>query len=442
MPRPQPVHELTLEKPFGPSQTLQEFLDQSLEQQFPAQGPALSAPKQPEEYFIELVREPVVVHLAAGVRTYAAGPSGLAAGLDNGDIRIWSDWPCPAVTLPEAGPLAALAWDGAAPFLGAAEEGGLFFHLYDLRLCAHVDTVELSAPVKTAALSASGQWAAVVDQDRGVRIGPVQGEPLPQAGVLRFQPLALAFSPREGVLFSVDQAGWIVHWAVPDRRVLDQRLIPGGPFRRAHFQGRFLLLEPTGDGAAREQRPDAVGLVWDIPVSRVVQDKPAHLPYDLENGLLTYQPEDARWLRKMHLGRPVMRVWAAASSKVFQVHDLDGQTRCYSAADGLIRDPEQCRGEDWEELAVDAAGRFAWGRAKYALADPVLVRAGMVLYCRYLPEDRFLLWWDHADLDADLDKSGPGRGMFPVRESLRMEIPPAWTPMPPLISLHDDESET
>lgn len=441
MPRPQPVHELTLEKPFGPSLTLQEFLDQSLERQFPAQGPTLSAPQGPEEYFIELVREPVVVHLAAGVRAYAAGPSGLAAGLDNGDIQIWSDWPCPAVTLPEAGPLAALAWDGAAPFLGAAKEGGLFLYLYDLRLCAHVDTVPLSAPVKTAALSASGKWAAVVDQSRGVRIGPVQGEPLPQAGVLRFQPLALAFSPREGVLFSVDQAGWIVHWAALDRRVLDQRLIPGGPFRAAYFQGRHLLLAAAGDGAAREQRPDAVDLVWDIPVSRVARDTPVRHAYDLENGLLTYQPEGARWLRKMHLGQPVMRVFAAASSGLLRVRDVDGKTRCYSAADGLLRDPEQCREGDWEELAVDPGGRFEWGRAGYALADPVLSRAGRVLYCRYLPKDRFLLWWSNAEHDARPDKPGPVRGKFPVRESLRMEIPPAWTPMPPLVSLHDDENE-
>lgn len=440
MPRPQPVHDLTLEKPFGPSMTLREFLDQSLERFFPTQGPALSAPLRPEEFFIEVAREPVTVHLAAGVRIHAGGDAGLAAGLDSGDILVWSDWPCPALTLPEPDPVAVLTWDGSAPYLGAAGQGGFSLYLYDLRLCAHVDTVPVSSGVKTAALSSSGQWAAVVDRNRGLRVGPVNGEALPQAGVLRFQPLALAFSPREGVLFSVDQAGWLLHWAVPEGRVLDQRLIPGGPFRMARFQSRFLLLEPAGETESTgAERP--AGIVWDIPLSRMAQEQPAVRAFELEQGLLTYRPEKPRWLRKMHLGHPVMRAWASASERLLRVRDVDGRTRCYCAADGLVREPEQCTGEDWEELAVDAAGRFQWGRVEYALADPVLMRAGRVLYCRYLPEDRFFLWWNHAGHDANEVNAEQAPGMFPVRESLRLEIPPAWTPMPPLISLDDEESD-
>lgn len=416
--------------------TLGTFLNQALERQYPAQLQAFAPPERTGEYFVELARESALVHLAAGVRSYAAGPAGLAAGLDGGDILVWSDWPCPALTLPEAGPVDLLAWDGVSAFLGAANNRRGVLDVYDLRLCAHIGTVSGEGAMAVAALSPSGAWTAFVDQQRRLLAGPVDGTPR-QAGVLRFQPLALAFSPREGLLFSVDQAGWLLHWRLPELEVLEQVLIPGGPFQRAVFDGPRLLLEPVPRPAETAGLKDERGpVVWDVPSSAAIaMDSGSAQGFALEDGLLTYRTPDRRWIRKMRLGRPQPKVWASPSAARLRLRDLDGLIRCYSAKDGLSVDADQCRVDDWEELDVSPSGRFHWGNVGYALADPMMVRDGLVLYSRSLSEDRFFLWWVHPEEGSPpMPQLAPHRsdrtGRLPVRKSLRMEIPPYWMTVP------------
>lgn len=438
VPGPEPVHVLTPERPFGPGMSLKAFLGQALERQYPAQLQAFAQPERIGEYFVELAHESVLVHLAAGVRSYAAGAAGLAAGFDTGDILIWSDWPCPALTLPEAGPVDLLAWDGVSAFLGASNDRRGVLDVYDLRLCAHIGTVPGEGAPAVAALSPSGAWVALVDQKRRLLAGPVDGTPR-QAGVLRFQPLTLVFSPREGLLFSVDQAGWLLHWRLPELEVLEQMLIPGGPFQRAIFDGQRLLLEPVPRPAETAGPEDERGLaIWDVPSSAMVAlDDGSVLGFALEGfalegGLLTYRTADRRWIRKMRLGRPQPKVWASPSTARLRLRDVDGLIRCYSAKDGLSVEAGQCRADDWEELDVSLSGRFHWGNAGYALADPVVVRGGLVLYSRSLSEDRFFLWWGEPEEGGfpapDLDSERTG--LLPVRQSLRMEIPPFWMPVP------------
>jgi len=414
--------------------TLEDFLNQALIRQYPEQISTFSPPERLGEYFVELVLEPVLVHLATGVRTYVAAASGLAAGLENGNILIWSRWPCPALTLPESASVDLLAWDGSAAFLGASDSRRRLLHVYDLRICAHVGIVSSEEPIVVAAFSPSGTWAALVDQRRRLQAGPVDDGPLRQAGVLRFQPLGLAFSPGEGLLFSADQAGWLLHWTVPDLRVSEQVLIPRGPFQRAVFNGPRLLLEPVRQKpVSGDQEKVSLPVVWDIPASAVVS--PEHRQdhgFSLDAGLLAYQTEDRRWLRKMHLGRPGLRVWASPSAGSLRLKDLDGSYRCYSASDGFPADEEQCRQKDWQELEVDTAGRFHWAAVEYALADPVMVRDGRVLYGRSLSRDRFFFWWDEpaGGRKAEPDLALPPEGKLPIRESLRVEIEPSWVPMP------------
>jgi len=432
--KPEPVHALTLEKPFGLSMTLEEYLNQVLARQYPAAVRAFSPPDRPGEYFVELAHEPAVIHLAAGVRSYAARATGLAAGLDNGDILIWSDWPCPALTLPEAAPVDLLTWDGTSAFLGASDTQRKMLHIFDLRLCALVDAVPSENGIAVATVSASGDRIALVDQRRQLLAGAVGDGSLRQAGVLRFHPLALGFSPREGLLFSVDQAGWLLHWTVPELQILKQVLISHGPFSQAFFADRRLFLEPmrqeAGDGLQDEKTPL---VVWDIPTSKAVaaNDQQAR-EFDLEAGLLTHQTSENRWLRKMHLGRPQPRVWASPSAGRLRLRDLDGVFRCYSALDGLPVNADQCQREDWEEVPVNTAGRFLWGGVKYAMADPVMIHNGQVLFCRSLSKGRFFLWWEEVE---KVPESGQGMavaqgGKLPIRESLRLEIPPDWIPVP------------
>lgn len=435
-PQPEPVHALSLEKPFGPSISLAEFLNRSLGRQYPDHVPLPCPPDELGEYHVELAREQAEVHLAAGVRSHAVGPDGLAAGMDNGNILVWSDWPCPALTLPTASPVDLLAWDGVSPFLGASDARRERLHVFDLRLCAHVGSISSDEPIVVAALSGSGSWGALVDQGRRLRAGPVDSGPLHQAGVLRFHPLALDFSPREGLLFSVDQAGWLLHWTVPDLLVLDQALIPQGPFARAEFSGPHLLLEPvpreSGPGV-REQATAPV--IWDIPGAAMVSsgDAPAS-GMRLEAGVLTYQSPEKRWVRKMRLGRPQPRAWASPSSSLLRIRDVDGAFRCYCAVDGLLLQDDQCQAKDWKELDMDRAGRFQWVGLSYALADPIAVRNGQALFCRHLPGDRFFLWWAKIRPEEE-PRPAPGadlaeQGRLPVRESLHMGVPPAWQAVP------------
>lgn len=437
VPEPEPVHVLSPERPFGPSTPLAVFLNQALERQYPARMQSFIQPEKHGQYFVELAREQVQVHLVNGVRSYAAGAEGLAAGMHNGDILIWSDWPCPALTLPEAAPVDLLAWDGSSAFLGASNFRRKTLDIFDLRFCARIGTVPSEGPISVAAVSHSGTWAAYVDHRQRLLAGPVDGT-LNQGGVLRFQPLALAFSPREGLLFSVDQAGWLLHWQVPELQILEQVLIPQGPFQEAVFDGRHLLLRPMRLGVdisgAETSAPDHEEsmIAWDIPSSTIIPlAKPSTHAFALESDLLMYQTAQRRWIRKMHLGRPQPRIWASPSIALLRLRDVDGVVRCYSANDGLPVDADQCQAQDWQELGVDPSWRFDWGGVEYALADPVRVMNGLVLYCRSLSKDRFVLWWDEAEQkeagpDAAIDRTG----RLPVRQSLRLEIPPSWVRLP------------
>lgn len=432
-PGPGRVHFLTPEMPFGPTTPLPVFLNQALEDQYPSKLPPFLPPKPLEEHFIELDLEPPRIHLATGVRSYSAGTSGLAAGLEDGNIMIWSDWPCPALSLPESSPVDMLAWDGASAFLGASGTQRFALHVYDLRLCGHVGSITSDKPVSVAAVSPSGKRIALVDNTRRLHVGEAGLDELRQGEMLRFPPLALSFTPREGLLFSVDQAGWLLHWKVPELQVLHQSLIPGGPFRQAFFDGRQLFLEPLQRDTIGSLEDGREWVAWDIPISKVVsvENIPARI-FDLKSGLLTYQTSDRRWIRKLRLGRPSFHAWASPSAGRLRIKDVDGSVGCFSAWDGLPEHEDECHAADWKKLEVDRSGSFHWGGVSYALGDPIRVRQEHVLYCRHLPENRFFLWWDDVKRDEQHEGvlSSPHAGFLPVRKSLRKEIPPTWIPLP------------
>ncbi|SDB55690.1 hypothetical protein SAMN05660653_02794 [Desulfonatronum thiosulfatophilum] len=460
---PVPVHVLTEAAPFGATMTLEEMIRQTLAHQYPSPRIDFPVPDKTGRYFIELAHEPVMLQLATGAMTFQAGPQseagprtdspiavGLAAGLDNGDIRIWSSWPCPLLTLPTETPVSLLAWDGSGPYLGAGGEISKDeLHIFDLRYCAHVATVASERALSTAALSSSLTRVALVDVGRRLHVGPVDG-PLEYLGTLRYPPLAVQFSPREGLLQIVDQAGWLLIWALPGLDLLDQRRIPGGPFDAAMFHdGRIALRIMEKDEGFQELFEVPSGertVVWNIPEGRLISGgelmdsrsgafvHPFILleQLDLESGILSYRTKNEHWLRKLHFGSPRLEAHVAADEGLLRISDIDQVQRWYSLRDGsLLESPEPAPAE-LRPLPVDVDATVRWGDREYVLADPVLARDGYLLLARHVPDERFFLWW--VAMEPDLSGYFHGKGLLPIRESLRRELAPQW------ISLPDDQA--
>lgn len=490
---PVPPPLLSALTPFGPTMTLSELLEQSLKTQFPPPRVHFPVPEQhagpysesaepfadrfTEGYFMELSREPATLHLASEATAFALAPAAplpdgrpgsprrspgvhqaaLAVGHANGDIRIWSNWPCPSVTLPTKGSVSLLTWADAGPYLGAADANNGELHIFDLRHCARVASIPGQRRLRRAALSPSLTWVAMADAGHRLYVGPVSGltsgqafgaspallpesQPttLHQVGTLRFPPLALAFSPQGGLLQSVDQAGWFLLWSLPEGNLLEQVFIPGGPFDDALFHGRHLILRTT---AMASDVSDLV--IWDIPNSRLLP--PGHLrrehpaatqiddaPWDffvfterftLDTGLLSFRTAQNHWLRKLHFGKPLLQVDITADNALLRVTEPDQSQRWYAATTGLPFATPSPVPDGLTPLPMTPETTLHWGGQTYALADPVLMRDGFVLLARHLPEHRFFLWWIPARKGVHLPSEAE---RLPVRKSLLQEIPPAW----------------
>lgn len=400
-----------------------------------------------------------MLQLAAGVTTFQAGPRaeaaprtgnptavGLAAGLQNGDIRIWSSWPCPLLTLPRETPVSLLAWDGSGPYLGAVGEISKDeLHIFDLRHCAHVATVSSERALRAAALSSSLTWVALVDAGRRLHAGSPE-KPLEYLGTLRYPPLAVQFSPREGLLQIVDQAGWLLIWTLPGLDLLDQKRIPGGPFEAAMFHdGRLALRVVERDEDFQqlsEFPPGERTVVWDVPEGRmfsgdvftdsqsVDSDGPFILleQLDLESGILIFRTQDEHWLRKLHFGSPQMEVQVAPDAGLLRIRDIDHVHRWYSLRDGSLTAPPEPAPAELRPLPVDVDATVRWRGQEYVFADPVLARDGYLLLARHVPDKRFFLWW--VAMESDFTGSLPGNGLLPIRESLRPDLPPRWISLP------------
>lgn len=441
-------------------------------------------------HYIELSQEPVTLHLVSEATAYVLGPSrppdrkpspngrrmagipeaGLAVGHATGDIRIWSSWPCASLTLPAAKPVTLLTWDGDGPFLGAGHAQSGELHIFDLRHCARVASVSWQRPIRGAVLSPSLTWAALTDTGQRLFVGPV-AEPffdppfpgdlpagkqheLRHVGTLRFPPLALAFSPREGLLQSVDRAGWLLLWTLPDLHLLKQILIPGGPFDAALFHDGHLILQPADDRQERQRtvHHDSAGLapeasrrdpvIWDIPGSGFVavedvrpaqqvtppaQANPLELlhffgQFELESGLLTFRTTQDHWLRKLHFGPLRLRVHAAVDARLLRVTEPDQTRRWYDATTGQLAPTPAPEPQDLIPLAVAPDATVRWEGRHYALADPVLTTDGHVLLARHVPKQRFFLWWTQQNGETILKESG----RLPLRDNLLPERPPVW----------------
>jgi len=410
--RPEPV--ISREKPFGPTISLEQFIGMTLGRQYSSLEQLFEIPQDnPDHRLIMISREKPVLILDTGVTAYTGDDGFLAAGYADGNIRVWSDLPCPMVALPDKEPVRRL-WHGrGSPYLSAAGDSNPSrVSIYDLNRCARVADIDAQGPVENVAVSSQGSHLALVDAGRRLWTGNLQGS-LEQQATLRFDPLDMAFSPREGILMLADQAGWLVLWNTPDYSGLEQSLIPGGPFEKADFMGPELVFWGSRDTPAP--------VVWNIPGGEILQASPETGSFTLENGILYYTLYEERQIKKVHMIGPGFSVLADKKNMILKFQDLDGKTRHYDAVTGLETQSSFSSAQG-EALDVSLSGGFTWAGIDYSLADPVIISSQWVLWCRYIPGRGYYLWWlpntglEYLDFKSEL----------PVRENIRGEIPPAW----------------
>jgi len=408
--RPEPI--LTYEKPFGPTMTFEELIEQNLSKQYSSPETIFAPDEHPARHGLMVInREKPSLILTRGVRSFSGGPDFLAAGFHDGNIRIWSGFPCPLVTLPQKEPVTKIWWDGQSPYICAAGPDNSKAYIYDLVRCARVADINIEDALEIMAVSPRGNHLSLVDQGGRLWSGKLNGEPT-HVATLRFAPLQVSYTPGGGVLMISDKAGWLTMWTVPDYEILEQVFISGGPFSAALFDGPLLLLKG---------RDNTDVSAWDIPAGRKVEAAPDKGEFSLENEVLYYIMAAEKNIKKMLMSKPELTVGADSGKMILRVVDLDGQKRYYNARTGS----EAEKPEEFEEsqiLDVSESGGFTWAETSYSLADPVLVTDQWALWSRFTPGHGHFLWWT----------SNPGlgkkefKGKLPQRLNVRSEIPPDW----------------
>jgi hypothetical protein len=346
------------------------------------------------------------------VTAYAGGADYLAAGYANGDIRVWSKWACPSVTLPRKEAVHNIWWNGFSPFIAACGQYQQQISVYDLRSCSRTADVPIKGPVKEFAVSPQGAHLACVDAGRRVWTGTIHGLNQEQA-TLRYKILDLVFTPGAGLFMAADRMGWLILWSLPDYEVWDQMRIPGGPFERGYFEQDRLILYPENKNA----KPFA----WDIPAGSKTQMYADQARFILKNNVLYSLCSKPRWVKKAILSDAGLQAFIDPDRGIIQVLDLDGEERYYQAGTGMqIPAPKQ--GRKLKPVPITAQGKFVWNDVKFRLADPVLVQDHWALWARYVSDQGYYLWWtENADVptkEYDLK--------LPRRQNIRAEIPAEW----------------
>lgn len=410
---PEPL--ITYEQPFGPTVSLDQLLKKTLRNQYSSMESVFEVPVDtPDQKLILLTQEKPVLFVESGVTAFAADDEFLAAGYADGNIRIWSELPCPVLALPKREAVQRLWRDRSSPYLSAAgSRNPAVINIYDLNKCAMVAIINADAPADDIAVSPRGTYLAMVDTGRRLWTGNLRGNLEQQAG-LRFDPLDMTFSPKEGVLILVDQAGWMLLWTTPDYSLLEQTLIPGGPFDKGTFLGPELILQKAGETTDQ--------VVWDIPDMKILADRPKTGRFHLENEILNYTLPDRQPVKKVHMSGPFFRLMADSKSMTFKILDVDGKTKYYDAVTGSETKGVSF-GETLNSVNLPPSGQFTWSGVEYSLADPVIIKGQWALWCRYIPDQGFYLWWA---LNPGLVNKNFNQEL-PVRENIRREIPPVWT---------------
>lgn len=426
-----PVYEAPApQDAYGPVEPLPDFLRARLAEQYFAVE-TIYEPPPPGfvgRQMVQLTRESAAPVLGVGVVDYApetASELGLAMSMAGGHIVIKSPWPCPGLAVPGEAAPDMLAWEATSPVLAAAEaagKGGLV-RLFDLNRCGQVDEQAFNSTVTSLAVSPRGAWWAATDQSHTLWLAqarPVPGKPA-VAARLRYQTLALAFTPQEGVLMAADAAGFITLFATHSGEHMEHFRVEGAPFSAARFDGRAVHFDKA-DGSA---------VAYDLVERAATTPSREAERYVLTGGVLRYRTFRERLVKKVHLRPPELGVWVAEGALggrgLAKVLDLDGRTRYYSLDDGLLAPPpENPAALGWKPEPLEDGYTFSAAGGDYALADHVIKLEHLRLYCRQVPGQGLFVWWETA---VRPETANPHPGKLPLRESISADSPVYWQNM-------------
>ncbi len=417
---PKPAESPDLQKSPAFRGTLRELLQNVAREQYPDSANLYIPPPDGMEghFYVQVHQEPAILLLADNVSAYTAGDNILAVGFSSGEIRVFGPNPCPSLFLPggKSG-VGLLDWHPDSPFLLAANEERKEANIFDLRKCAQIGERSFNSTLLLGSISPRGAWLGLIDQTQTLWVGPAAGGPLTKVAALRYPPLALAFSPQEGLLLTVDQAGWLTIWAPMTKKLVSQTLIPSGPFASASFDGHFVDLAQAGQGQK---------LRFDLVAKKLVPLENIGTPFQLKNGVLSYQTWKNRLVKKAHMQPPCLEVWFSSKDKAFLVRDLDGESRGYGLDGTLL--PTVPGGEGLTPVPVDEDARFEHKGHKYALAERMFQKEHHQLNCRFIPGKGFFLWWRKAPRPMEFN---PRPNFLPVRQGILAEEGVTWNPLEP-----------
>lgn len=400
-------------------ETLPAFLKKSRKAQYFSSKVITTPPPKDmvDKYHLLLERGQAPITLADNVSGFVQKGEVLAMGLTDGKFKLYSGWPCSGGVLPFPDPVRTMAWEPESRYLLVTGGNKQSIFVFDVKLCGQVGRLDLNSTIENLAVSPKGSWMAAVDQTHRLWLGTPLGKKMMKVDNLRFVTLAIDFSPQEGILMAVDQAGWVVMWGTHTAKRMDYFQIKGGPFSKARFAGRRVeLMDYSGNWQS-----------WDMTTKTPQSFKPPKDRFMLKNNVLTYRTRNPVLMKKLLFGPAKLSAMASKSLGLIRVDDLDGKQRYYHAATGGQAPPPE-NSSDWTELDLDKGYKFEFGGSDYSLAVTMFQKDHFQLLCRHVPGKGYYLWWRESVRPGEYN---PHPDSLPAKNGILKDSPVDWKSLNP-----------
>ncbi len=392
--------------------TIAELVQFSASQQYSSLDSIYNRPPEgmTGNYYVQLSEGNEIVNLAENVTVLVQKENVLAEGFKNGLIRIYGGPGCSAVQA-SSEPVNDISWFPDSPVLAATSGNNPFVEVFNVKNCSRVLAADVNSTIDKFAISPKGSWLAVIDKARRLWVGPPVG---PFTQIHRFirEPLTLSFSDEEGILMSVDVIGELIMWSPLKGVQIFRNKIEGGPFSSVKSDGPYL--DMTTEAGERFR--------WDVAQRVRSAYSESEKSFKLKNGVVSYISPRKRLSRKVFFKPVVIEVSKSSSAKAFRVNDIDGEMRYYSSVTGEPLEGIQDLA-DWKKVSVGNDYSFSERGRSFILAEPIAQREFQRLYCRFIPNKGYFLWWDKVARPDDYFRS---RGMVPSRLGISKDSPLKW----------------
>ena len=361
------------------------------------------------ENLMQVTWDRPMLSLLDNVTAYNYGNGYLAAGFKNGDIRLWGNNNCPYLSLDDNSEVGNVWWDGSSQYIGVTKSNKTALYVYSLQMCGAVDKIDSEGPIDMAAVSPNGGQVSIIDEGRRIIIH--NGDKKEQLSTLRYEPLAISYTPKGGMLMVLDKAGWIIFWSLPEYELVDKFKIPGGPFSSAQINGASVSLKPENSNNKFER------VVWDLKNKKATTDKNMGLFYT-KNNTLFYKHPDKKPNLKTFFKKPSFRVLVAKDDNLVMVTGLNDINTFYDLKSGkkLKNARKLLQGyHEWESVKVNKYGIFIYNGSQFKLSDIIYTKNNNSLMCRHVDGEGYYLWW----IQSNNHKTKEFHNRLPIRKNIR-----------------------